>query len=78
MKDNSTGVNYLLTGLGYKCCYPERNDFSIPGSIATPQQKAALLDAQSKLEYRLTANHNPTKAIAGFASMNVSSQLQLI
>lgn len=73
LDDNSTGVNYLLTGMGHSCCYGERNDSAEPGSIASPEEKEALIDAQSKLKFKLSAHTNPTHAAAGFASITANS-----
>lgn len=60
--------------MGHSCCYGERNDISQPGSLATPEEKLALLDARAKLKYHLSAHHNPTNAAAGFASIQTDSR----
>lgn len=59
--------------MGHSCCYGERNDQSPPGSLASTEERDALLDAQRMLKFHLSAHQNPTNAAAGFASIQTNS-----
>ena len=58
-----TPVNYFLTGMGDGCCYPAINKFRTPDNI---------------LKWYISKDNNPTNAVSGFTSFEVTKSSMLV